>query len=70
VFRFLNEEQQVYFNLGTLSPNTWIGEEILINQTSLPYSVMAETAIKVLQISLESMQFLFPREFTENLLNV
>jgi hypothetical protein len=70
VFRFLNEEQAVYFNLGNLSPNTWIGEEILINQTSLPYSVMAETPIKVLQISLENMQSLFPREFTENLLNV
>jgi len=30
VFKFLNDEQAVYFNLGNLAPNTWIGEEILI----------------------------------------
>jgi hypothetical protein len=52
------------FNLGTLSSIIWIGEEICTeNQSSLPYSVVAETDIKVLRIERAKMRELFPREF-------
>ena len=52
------------FSLGTLCPIIWIGEELCSDgHTSLPYSVIAETKIKVLRIERALMRELFPKEF-------
>ena len=52
------------FSLGTLCPTIWIGEELCSDtHTSLPYSVLAETKIKVLRIDCDTMRELFPKDF-------
>lgn len=51
------------YSLGSLSPLIWIGEEICLDTPSLPYSVVTESAVKVLEIPRQVLVTMFPREF-------
>ena len=62
----IEKSSPLNYNLGALSPVIWIGEEICSDtQNSLPYSVIAETDIKVLRIDRSKMRELLPREFQD-----
>lgn len=53
------------FNLGVISPVSWVGEEVMIPMTKSLYSVVAESQVTVLKISRNLMVDKLPKEFFE-----
>ena len=53
------------FNIGVILPTSWIGEGIVVKNFKSPYSIIADSQIKVLRISRKDMLEKLPKDFLE-----